>query len=135
GIDTVLLGMNEWAGLSSNTFTGVRKLQPGEKPVFVFHLPFILQKTIEDTERQLKKVGWQPQDDEDLIESNANSCLFAKAAERTAKMLLGFHPDTTRLAREVTAGFISKAQAHEALQKIHRSDENVSNVLRRAKVL
>ena len=143
GVRVVILGMNEWAGLSQDNrskkviFSAIRKLQPfkNRPAVYIVHLPFLLQRTIEDTERTLKKLGWKIPRGERLIESNANSCLFARAAENKARRMLGFHPDTTRLAREVTVGFITKAQAHKALSKIHNYPLSVSGVLKRARVI
>lgn len=143
GIPTVVVGINEWAGLSQNTkskkfvFSAIRTLKPFKnKPaVHVVHLPFLLQRTIADTNKILKKLGWKIPRGESLVESNSNSCLFAKAAENKARKMLGFHPDTTRLAREVTVGFITKEQAKKALSKIHTSHETVRSVLKKAGVI
>lgn len=143
GVSIVILGINEWAGLSQDigskkfVFSGIRKLKPFKnKPaVYIIHLPFLLQRRINDTKKILKKLGWQIPRGEELIESNANSCLFAKAAENKARRLLGFHPDTSRLAREVTVGFITKQQAKKALAKIHNYPYSVENVLKKAKVI
>ncbi|KKS38112.1 MAG: hypothetical protein A3G49_00140 [Candidatus Sungbacteria bacterium RIFCSPLOWO2_12_FULL_41_11] len=143
GVKVVILGINEWAGLSQDSeskkfiFSAIRKLQPfkNKPPVYIVHLPFLLQRKIEDTERILRKLGWKIPRGERLIESNANSCLFARAAESKAKRMLGFHPDTTRLAREVTVGFISKEQASSALAKVHNYPHSVRRVLQKAKVL
>lgn len=143
GVSLVILGINEWAGLSQDgeskkfIFSAIRKLQPfRNKPaVYIIHLPFLLQHKIKDTEKILRKLGWKIPQGERLIESNANSCLFAKAAENKARRVLGFHPDTTRLAREVTVGFISKKQARKALEKIHTHPQSVRQVLQMAKVI
>lgn len=143
GVKLVILGINEWAGLSQDseskkfTFSSVRKLRPfkSKPPVYIIHLPFLLQRKIKDTERILRKLGWKIPRGEQLIESNANSCLFARAAENKARRMLGFHPDSTRLAREVTVGFISKEQAQKALAKKHNYPYSVRQVLQRASVL
>jgi len=143
GVKVVVLGINEWAGLSqsktSNRFiiSGIRKLQPSAKqpPVYVVHLPFILQRKITDVRRILGILDWKKPPGEELIETNANSCLFARAAESKAKKLLGFHPDSTRLSREVTVGFITKDQARRALAKVHRSKYSVRQVLERAGII
>ena len=143
GIPAVIIGINEWAGLSQDAeskkfvFSAIRKLQPfkNKHAVYVVHLPFLLQRKIKDTNRILKKLGWKIPKGEALIESNSNSCLFARAAENKARRLLGFHPDTTRLAREVTVGFISKEQARKALLKIHNSQDSVWGVLKKARVI
>ena len=52
-----------------------------------------------------------------------------------AKRLLGFHPDSTRLAREVTVGFITKKQALKALGKIHPYKDTPRQVLEKASIL
>lgn len=143
GVGAVILGINEWAGLSQDNeskkfvFSAIRKLQPfkNKPPVYIIHLPFLLQRKIKDTENILRKLGWRIPRGERLIESNANSCLFARAAENKARRMLGFHPDATRLAREVTVGFISKEQARNALTKIHNYPYSVQRVLQRAKVI
>jgi cytidylate kinase len=143
GVRVVILGINEWAGLSQDTkskksvYSGLRRLKPfRDMPaVTIVHLPFLLRRKIGDTRRILSKLGWRVPRGEDLIESNANSCLFARAAEAKAMRLLGFHPDATRLSREVTVGFITKAQARRALEKPHRSRASVRAVLKRARVL
>jgi len=143
GVSVVILGINEWAGLSQNSeskkfvFSAIRKLQPfkNKPPVYIVHLPFLLQRKIKDTEKVLRKLGWKIPQGERLIESNANSCLFARAAESKAKKMLGFHPDSSRLAREVTVGFITKKQAHLALEKVHRYNQSVKQVLEKAKVI
>ena len=83
----------------------------------------------------LKKLGWKIPQGEALIESNSNSCLFARAAESKTKKLLGFHPDASRLAREVTVGFITKEQAKKALSKVHNSKKSVKRVLKDAGVI
>lgn len=143
GVQVVVLGINEWAGLSQDsqskkfTFSAIRKLQPfkNKPPVYIVHLPFLLQRKIADTRKILKKMGWKVPAGEVLIESNANSCLFARAVENKARRLLGFHPDTTRLAREVTVGFITKEQARKALAKIHNYSLSVRGVLKKAKLM
>jgi len=143
GVKAVILGINEWAGLSQDSeskkfiFSAIRRLKPFKnKPaVYVVHLPFLLQQKISDTGKILRKLGWRIPRGEALIESNANSCLFARAAENKARKLMGFHPDTTRLAREVTVGFINKRQARKALAKLHNYPYSVRQVLRKAKMI
>ncbi len=49
--------------------------------------------------------------------------------------MLEFHPDSTRLAREVTVGFISKKQALKALGKIHPYKFTPRQVLKKAKII
>lgn len=141
-IPMVVLGINEWAHLSQSgtkpIFSAVRKLKPyARKPaVYVVHSPFLFQRKAVDTKKILKKMGWwKLPKGERLIESNANSCLLARVAEQKAIAMLGFHPDSTRLSREVTAGFITKRQAKKALVKIHHSRYSVRGVLQHASIL
>lgn len=142
-VKLVVLGINEWTGLSQDKksnkyiFSGIRKLKPyANKPtVYVVHLPFILQRKISDTEQILKKIGWTIPKNEKFIESNSNSCLFGRAAEDKAKKLLGFHPDSTRLSREVTVGFITKKQAKIALNREHKYKYTVREILEKAEII
>jgi len=143
GVRLVVLGMNEWTHLSQrvgsnkSVISGIRKLQPfaGCDPVYVAHLPFILGLTKDSLQHILDGLGWVQPAGEDLIESNSNSCLFARAAEGMAYRMLGFHPDETRLAREVTVGFIEKADARRALEKVHTFQKSVRQVLSEAGIL
>jgi broad-specificity NMP kinase len=143
GVNVMILGINEWTNLSAAQrgagykVSGVRKLQPSKNkpPVYVFHLPFLLQRTSGDTRKILDRIGWKPPKEEDFIESNSNSCLYARSTERMARQLLEFHPDSTRLAREVTVGFITKKQALKALGKIHPYRWTPRQVLQRAGIL
>jgi hypothetical protein len=143
GVKMLILGINEWAGLSQNahsdeyTFSALRTLKPYEDQpeVHIVHLPFLLQRTITDVEIILEKLGWETPEGEQLVESNSNSCLFAKAAEGKARRMLGFHPDTTRLSREVTVGFITKEQARKALEKDHPYSKTVREVLQEAEII
>lgn len=143
GARAIVLGINEWTNLSAAQsgkeykVSGVRKLQPYKnKPaVYVFHLPFLLQRTSQETKTILKKIGWTPPTGEDFIESNSNSCLFARSTELMAKRMLEFHPDSTRLAREVTVGFITREEALKALGKIHPYKDTPREVLKKAKIL
>lgn len=142
GVRVVLLGTNEWAGLSQKPGNGyeigaIRALRPDQStdPVYVVHLPFLLGITLRDTRSVLDRIGWQPPADEKLVEANANSCLLSRAAEAKATRMLGFHPDTSRLAREVTVGFLSREQACAALASPHTYSLTVRQVLTRAKIL
>lgn len=143
GVNAVILGMNEWTNLSAAQegleykVSGVRKLQPtkNDPAVYVFHLPFLLQRTSKDTKKIVDSIGWKPPEGEDFIESNSNSCLFARSTERMAKRLLEFHPDSTRLAREVTVGFITKKQALKALGKLHPYAYTPRQVLEQAGIV
>ena len=66
------------------------------------------------------------------VQSNAASCLLADAAEKPLYKNLGFHPDTTRLAREVTVGFLTKKKAKRALKKVKRSRYTIPQILKKA---
>jgi tRNA(Ile)-lysidine synthase TilS/MesJ/adenylate kinase family enzyme len=142
-VHAIILGINEWTNLSSAQrggkfkVSGMRKLQPYKnKPaVYVFHLPFLLQRNSTETRKILRKLNWKEPKGEDFIESNSNSCLFARSTERMAKRILEFHPDSTRLAREVTVGFITKKQALKALKKLHSYKYSPREVLSKARIL
>lgn len=108
---------------------------PAGEPVYVVHLPFLLSTGLDDTTAILARIGWQPPGGEALVESNANSCLLSRAAEAKATRLLGFHPDTTRLAREATVGFLTREQALTALAARHDYPHTVAEVLHRAGIL
>ncbi len=138
GIPVVALAMNEWAGLSQDyknhekyKFSSIRLIKPNHMgaSISVVHVPFMLQRKLPDTLRILDRMGWLPPKGERLVESNANSCLFAKAAESKAKRLLGFHPDTPRISREITVGFITRKQGMAALNETHKSRKSVRQVL------
>jgi hypothetical protein len=139
-VQMVVLGINEWAHLSqteSPKFSAIRKLEPfkNTQPVYIVHSPFLFQRKSDITKEILQRFGWKVPKGEKLIESNSNSCLLALAAEKKAVKMLGFHPDSTRLSREITARFITKKQAHKALSKIHSYRYSVRQVLKRAKIL
>lgn len=143
-IPLVALAINEWAGLSQDynnkkayVFSAMRRLRPkpANAPVYIAHVPFLFGRKLSETRSILKKIGWNLPFGEDIIESNSNSCLFARAAETKAKRLLGFHPDTPRISREITAGFITKAQGRKALIKPHNYGWSVAHVLSRANII
>jgi energy-coupling factor transporter ATP-binding protein EcfA2 len=143
GVRLVVLGMNEWTGLCATaldraqTLSALRKLQPSptSPPVFVVHLPFLLRIVLADTEKRLNSIGWTRPEGEDLVETGRNSCLLARAAEDKVTRLLGFNPDSTRLSREVTVGFLSRDHALRALSKTAASARTVRVVLERAGIL
>lgn len=122
GIRAIALGMNERAYLSSSQhhfYSGVRKLQPFKHsaPIYVFHLPFILGLTQQQLKKVLQKIWRKAPENENFVEANHNSCLLAAACESKATLLLGFHPDSTRLAREVTVWFLTRERAIAAINK------------------
>jgi hypothetical protein len=133
--------MNEWVGLSQSAdgrlqeISGIRKLAPygaSSPAVYVVHLPFLQRVRLSDLKVELDQLAWQPPAGEDFVETNFNSCLLSAAAEWPARKALGFHPDATRLSREITAGFMTKEQALVALSKHRRYPESVRQVLARA---
>lgn len=137
GIPVIFIGINEWAGLTNNTFTAVRKLQPFEEkpPVYVVHFPFLLQRSSEDIKPILKTMGWKKPEGDSFIETGASACMLARACEDKAKQMLGFHLDSTRLSREITAGFIRKDQAQQAVENYKKTDKSVKDVLIDAGIL
>ena len=137
GLDLIFLGMNEWTGLSGDKVESIRTLRPEPHlpKVDVVHLPFLFRRTLAETSSLLDMLNWKPPTGENLVESNANSCLLARAAEEKAKALLGFHPDTVRLAREVTSGYLPRSVAREALEKPHTASMTVRETLEKAGII
>lgn len=68
GLRVVFLGTNEWAATGSaltgraEVLSGVRVLQPepGDEPVYVVRLPFLLRTRLGDTQEILDRVCWKP---------------------------------------------------------------------------
>ena len=131
GIQVVIIGINEWTGLSGNSYSAIRKLQPikTKPPVYIVHLPFLLQRKLADTKKILEKIGWQKPDNEKYVDTGGGSCLLARACEAKARRLLGFNMDSTRLAREATIGFLTKEEAKNALKSTRNSEKSVREVL------
>jgi 7-cyano-7-deazaguanine synthase in queuosine biosynthesis len=137
GVRVVILGINEWTSLKQTTQKGnytisaVRKLKPfsNKPPVYIVHFPFLIQARLKDAKKVLKKMGWNYYR---TVQSNAASCLLACAAEKPLYDNLGFHPDTTRLAREVTVGFLSKREAKKALKRVRKCKYSLPQVLKKA---
>lgn len=143
GAAFIFLGMNEWTGLSASISGGgahasaIRRIQPStsDEPVWIVHLPFLFKWTLADTQKKLAEINWRAPSGEALVENNSNSCLFARSAEATVRLMLGFSPDTTRLAREVTAGFLDKAEADRALRQPSNYAKTPRQVLEAAALL
>lgn len=137
GVEYVILGVNEWCGLAGNIISGIRKLWPdrSKPPVFIVHLPFLIRMKKYDTEKILKEMGWVQPEEGSFVETNGNSCLFAAACEAKAFAELGFHPDTTRLSREVTVGFLKKDEAKQALTNTKKYNKTVRQVLEEAEII
>ena len=140
GVRAVAIGINEWTSLKQSTsqkklvVSAIRKLKPfPDKPaVYIVHFPFLIQAKLKDTKKILKKIGWNYYHN---VQSNAASCLLACAAEEPLCKNLGFHPDTTRLAREVTVGFLTKKEAKRALQRIRKCKYSVPQILKKAELI
>lgn len=130
-VSLVIIGINEWAGLSNNSYSGIRKLQPikNKPPVYIVHLPFLLQWKIKKTKSILKKINWKPPKNTNFVDTGSGSCLLSRACEETSLKILGFHLDSSRLAREVTVGFISKKIAKKAIKKPRKTKKTVKQVL------
>lgn len=137
GVSIVFIGINEWTGLNDNKFTAVRKLQPypDQPPAYIVHLPFLLQRTAKDIVPILEKINWEKPKGDSFIETGASGCYLARACEEKAERMLGFHLDSTRLSREITAGFISKEQANTALANYKKTNKSVRQVLKEADIL
>ncbi len=140
----VVLGLNEWAGLSASvmadghgTVSAIRRLQPAscETPVWVVHLPFLYNWRLGDTEQRLTTIGWMRPPGERLVEGGWNSCGLAAATEATARRLLRFSPDSARLSREITAGFLSRGDAELALGAMRPTQPSVHELLQAAEIL
>jgi hypothetical protein len=79
-VPTVVLGINEWTALARTAggkpfkLSGFRWLQNefGWR-LRVVHLPFLLRRSLSQTEAAIRKVGWTAPHGEDLVETSANS--------------------------------------------------------------
>lgn len=139
GIQIVFIGINEWASISNNgNYSAIRRLKPyKDKPeVLIVHLPFLLQTKYEEIISILENMNCKDFVFETKVETGGNSCLLAKACEKKAEDMLGFHLDSARLSREITVGFIDKEIAKKALKKGRREfNMSVREVLVNAKIL
>lgn len=136
-ISAVIIGINEWTGLSDNSYSAIRKIQPhpDKPPAYIVHLPFLLQRKSSDIKPILKKINWKKPKNEKFIDTGASACLLARACEAKARRMLGFHLDSTRLSREVAVGFISKRQAKRAIKSVRKSQKTVKQVLQDAEII
>lgn len=142
GAKYIFLGINEWATLAASQsgkhqYSGVRKLSPegDDRSVYVVHLPFMAGASLSRTTAVLAELGWSLPFGESLVETNSNSCLLAKASEIDFARCAGFHPDATRLAREVVVGFLQRAEAIHALSQLAISPWSVRSTLQYANIL
>lgn len=131
GVQVIAIGINEWTGLSAGVYSAIRKLQPDQNkpPLYIVHLPFLLQRKLGQTKQILEEIGWERPEGEKLVDTGARCCLMASACEAKAARMLGFSLDSTRLAREVTVGFITKKEALAAMKDIKVSKKSLRQVL------
>ncbi|MBU1091510.1 AAA family ATPase, partial [Patescibacteria group bacterium] len=137
GVSVIATGLNEWTTLKQTTkknkfkISALRKLKPykNRSAVYLVHFPFLIQSNLKNTKKILKKINWNYYQN---VQSNAASCLLAHAAEKQLYDNLDFHPDTTRLAREVTVGFLTKKEAKKALKKPIKSTHTIPEILKKA---
>ncbi len=137
-VSIIFLGMNEWAHLSATgRYSAMRVLQPveSEPPVVIVHLPYLFQRTLKQTQKIISTIDWLPPTWDNLVEANHNSCLLAAATEKKFQDMLWFHPDCTRLSREVTVGFLTKEEAKRALEQPLDQTISLSTVLQQACIL
>jgi len=145
GAKYVFLGMNEWAELSKSAnpdgsvrhYSGFRKIDPNGDgtEIVIVHLPFVMGASLAKNSDALAKSSWRMPYGERLVETNANSCLLAKVTEALFFEKLGFHPDSTRLGREVTVGFLRRGEALEALSRLSCVPWGAREILRYAGIL
>ena len=109
-----------------------RKMKPYENApeVFIVHLPYLLQRKYSDVMKILEDVSCKELVIDMDVKTGGNSCLLARACEKVAFDMLGFHLDSARLAREVTVGFIDKQTAQKAIENgKYDSERTVREVL------
>lgn len=137
-IKVVFIGINEWASNKNNKYSAIRKLKPFEnKPeVYIVHLPFLVGRKYEELPEILERIGWKREEGDHEVDTGGSACLLARACEKKANEIMGFHLDSARLAREITVGFIDKAKAKEAIKNGNRESEyTVKEVLKRGNII
>lgn len=137
-IRIVFVGINEWTGLSNNTYTSIRELKPfADKPsVFIVHLPFLLHRKLNDLNSILSKIGWERETGDNKVDTGGSACMLARIAEAKSTDMLGFNIDESRLSREITVGFLDRDTALEAIKNSKRSiDKTMNEVLRESDIL
>lgn len=140
GVQIIATGLNEWTSLKQSTINGkftvsaIKKLKPfpNKPPVYIVHFPFLIKAKLKDTRKILNKMGWNYYK---TVQSNAASCLLACAAEKPLYEHLEFHPDTTRLAREVTVGFLTKQEAKKTLERVRKCEYTIPQILKKANLI
>ena len=137
-IKVVFIGINEWASNKNNKYSAIRKLKPFEnKPeVYIVHLPFLVGRKYEELPEILERIGWKREEGDHEVDTGGSACWLARACEKKANEIMGFHLDSARLAREITVGFIDKAKAKEAIKNGNRESEyTVKEVLKRGNII
>ena len=137
-IKVVFIGINEWASNKNNKYSAIRKLKPFEnKPeVYIVHLPFLVGRKYEELPEILERIGWKREEGDHEVDTGGSACLLARACEKKANEIMGFHLDSARLAREITVGFIDKTKAKEAIKNGNRESEyTVKEVLKRGNII
>jgi hypothetical protein len=137
-IKVVFIGINEWASNKNNKYSAIRKLKPFEnKPeVYIVHLPFLVGRKYEELPEILERIGWKREEGDHEVDTGGSACLLARACEKKANEIMGFHLDSARLSREITVGFIDKAKAKEAIKNGNRESEyTVKEVLKRGNII
>ena len=137
-IKVVFIGINDWASNKNNKYSAIRKLKPFEnKPeVYIVHLPFLVGRKYEELPEILERIGWKREEGDHEVDTGGSACLLARACEKKANEIMGFHLDSARLAREITVGFIDKTKAKEAIKNGNRESEyTVKEVLKRGNII
>jgi hypothetical protein len=145
GAKYVFLGINEWAALSRSAtslssvgqFSGIRRIDPCRdgNEIVIIHLPFVMNASLARNADILASDGWSRPFGEHMVETNVNSCLLAKVTERAFYEGIGFHPDSTRLGREVTVGFLRRSEALDALSRLSRVPWSARDMLKYSGIL
>lgn len=134
----VFVGINEWSGLSNNTYTAIRELKPyPDKPsVYIVHFPFLIHRKLEDLESILNKIDWKREDGDNKVDTGGSACMLARIAESKSTEMLGFNIDESRLSREITAGFLDKQTALNAINNYKRpTEKTMHDVLKESGLL
>lgn len=134
----VFVGINEWAGLSNNTYTAIRELKPyKDKPsVFIVHFPFLVRRKLGDLKEILEKIGWEREIGDNEVDTGGSACMLARIAESKSTSMLGFNLDEARLSREITAGFLSKDTALNAINNYKKDiNRSMTEVLEKSDLL
>ncbi len=134
----VFVGINEWTGLSNNTYTAIRELKPfPDRPsVYIVHLPFLIHRKLKDLKTILDKIGWEREIGDNKVDTGGSACMLARIAESKSTDMLGFNIDEARLGREVTAGFLDKKTALNAINNYKKTtNASMEEVLKESGVL